>query len=111
MKVSFQDYETLTVLTLSGEYTHDDVPMFNRVIAEREQAGARRFVLDCSNLEFIDSAGLESLLRLQERIGANGGHVRLIKLDSTVSTILRLTRLDLALESHESLELAVRSLR
>lgn len=111
MKISFQDYDTLSTLTLSGEFTHDDVTAFNRVVSDREQAGARHFVLDCANLEFIDSAALEALLRLQERIGTSGGQLRLIKVDDTLDTILRLTRLDLALESHESLELAIRSLR
>lgn len=111
MKISFQDYETLSVLTLSGEFTHDDVNALTRVTGEREKAGARHIVLDCTNLEFIDSAALESLLRLQERLGLAGGQLRLIKPEETIATILRLTRIDLALESHESLELAVRSLR
>lgn len=111
MKVSFQDYEHICVLTLSGEFTHDDTDHFSRIVAERQAAGTRHFILDCGSLEFTDSAALESLLRLQERLGEAGGQLRLIKPDETVSTILRLTRLELALESHPSLELAVRSLR
>lgn len=111
MKLSFQDYETLTVLTLSGEFTHDDVPQFERVTNERLAACCRHMALDCEHLEFIDSRGLETLLRLQERIGGSGGQLRLVNPDDTVRSILRLTRLDLALESHGTLELAVRSMR
>lgn len=111
MKISAQDFEHITVVTLSGEYTVEDVDQFNRVVNERVNATARHAVIDCEHLEFIDSAGLESLLRLQERLGSKGGQLRLVQTDETVETILRLTRLDLALESHDSLEHAVRSLR
>lgn len=111
MKISFQDHESLSVLTLSGEFTHDDCEAFTRVVNDREARGTRHIVLDCSNVEFVDSKALETMLRLQERLGAAGGQLRLVKPDDTVAQILRLTRLDLALESHPSLELAVRSLR
>lgn len=111
MKISFQDHDSLSVLTLSGEFIHDDVEAFTRVATERENRGARNVILDCTNLEFVDSRALEAMLRTQERLGHAGGHLRLVKPDEIVSTILRLTRLNHALECHESIELAVRSLR
>jgi len=111
MKVSYQDFEHITVLTLSGEYTAEDVDHFNRVASDRLSQRARHVVVDCEHLEFVDSGGLESWLRLQERLGAQGGQLRLVKTDDTIKTILRLTRLEPALESHDSLEQAVRSLR
>jgi len=111
VKISFQDHDSLSVLTLSGEFIHDDVDAFNRVAAERETRGAKNVILDCSNLEFVDSRALEAMLRMQERLGKSGGQLRLVKPDDTVATILRLTRLTLALECHETIELAVRSLR
>lgn len=111
MKLSHQDYEHVTVLTLSGDYTADDVEQFTRAVSDRRAAGARDVLLDCENLEFIDSAGLESWLRLQERVGEAGGQVRLVRPDEVVRKILSLTRLDLAFEAHPTLEAAVRSLR
>lgn len=111
MKVSHQNFEHITLLTLSGEFTAEDVELFRRTTAERLSSGARHMVLDFENVDFVDSAGLESLLRLQERLGENAGQLRLIKLDSTLERILELTRLDLAFESHETIEKAVRSLR
>lgn len=111
MKVSYQDYEHISVLTLSGEFTTDDVDQFRRVATERLSASAKHIVIDCEHLEFIDSKGLESWLRLQEQLGSQGGQLRLVGTDETVRTILRLTRLEPAMESHETLEHAVRSLR
>lgn len=111
MKISSQDYEHICVLTLSGDYTSDDVEQFKRIVSERRSAGVRDILLECSALEFVDSLGLESWLRLQELLGQGGGQVRLINPDETVRTILRMTRLNLAFESHPSVESAVKSLR
>ncbi len=111
MKISFQDYEHVSVLTLSGDYTAEDTEQFQRVITDRRAAGVRDVLVDCENLDFIDSAGLESWLRLQESLGEGGGQFRLVRPEDTVKKILELTRLDLAFERHETIEAAVRSLR
>lgn len=117
MKLSHQDYDTVSVITLSGDYTLDDVDQFARAANDRRNAGVRHIILDCENLEFVDSKGLESWLRLQETLGAGaaggagGGQLRLIRLDEAVRRILALTRLDLAFEVHPTIESAVRSLR
>ncbi len=111
MKLSHQNFEHISLLTLSGEFTADDTEQFRRATQERVSNGARHIVLDIENVDFIDSAGLEALLRLQERLGEQAGQLRLIKLDPSVERILALTRLDLAFETHESVEQAVRSLR
>lgn len=111
MKLSSSNYDHVCLLTLSGEFTTDDVEQFTRVATERVASGAKHVILDCESLEFVDSKGLESVLNLQESLGTQGGQLRLIRPDETVSTILKLTRLNLALEAHNSLEEAVRSLR
>jgi anti-anti-sigma factor len=111
MKLSTTNYDHVCLLTLSGEFTADDVEQFNRTTTERLSGGSRHVIVDCENLEFLDSRGLECVLKLQENLGERGGQLRLIRPDDTVATILKLTRLDLALEAYPSLEDAVRSLR
>ncbi|MBL0926405.1 MAG: STAS domain-containing protein [Phycisphaerales bacterium] len=111
MKISAHDFEHIGVLTLSGEFTADDISGFERAATERRAKSARHLLLNVEHLEFIDSAALESCLRLQRSLGESGGQLRLISPDTTVSTILALTRLELALESHPTVEHAVRSLR
>ncbi|HVZ94548.1 MAG TPA: STAS domain-containing protein [Phycisphaerales bacterium] len=110
MKASSQDFDHVRVVTISGEFTADDTEAFKRTTEDR--AGkVKSVILDCRELEFVDSAALESWLRLQEQLGSQGGQLRLVAPDTTVSTILELTRLNLAFESHPSIESAVRSLR
>lgn len=111
MKISHQDYETVSVLTLSGDYTADDTEQFRRAVHDRRAAGVRHLLIDCENVEFVDSAGLESWLRAQEGLGESGGQFRLIRPDDVLRRILSLTRLDVAFETHASVESAMRSLR
>lgn len=111
MKISFQDYEIVSVLTISGDLTAEDVEQFLRVVNDRVASGVKHVLIDCENLEFIDSEGLEAWLRVQEKLGEAGGQFRLVRPDETLSTILELTRLDLAFESLPTVEAAVRSLR
>ena len=111
MKLSHQDYEHISVLTISGDYTVDDLEQFMRSDSERRKVGVRHVLLNCEDLDFVDSAGLESWLRIQEELGLEGGQFRLINPDEIIRKILELTRLELAFDSHPTVEEAVRSLR
>ncbi len=112
MKVSTQDHAHICVMTISGEFTHDDTDAFHRALGNRIEDGRTRHVIvDCEHLEFIDSKGLETLIDLQQRLAGPGGAVRLASPDSTVTTILHLTRLENAIEACDTIEDAVRSLR
>ncbi|TVQ77866.1 MAG: anti-sigma factor antagonist [Phycisphaeraceae bacterium] len=111
MKISYTDYEHISVLTLSGDFSTDDVEAFERVCTDRMRERTRHILIDCEHLEFVDSRGLESWIDLQQKLGEKGGQLRLLKPDETIQTILRLTRLTPAFEKHDSLEQAVRSLR
>jgi len=111
MKISFQEYEHICVLTLSGEFTSEDSGLFERVVSERFEGGARHVLLDCEHLEFIDSSGIEHWLRLSESVGKRNGQVRLIGLRENVQKILEMTRHDQSFEAHASVEAAVRSVR
>ncbi|TFG64316.1 MAG: anti-sigma factor antagonist [Gemmatimonadales bacterium] len=44
-------------------------------------------VMDCSELEYISSAGLGALLKTQKRLMAVGGGLKLIKVNSHVNDI------------------------
>src|SRR5688572_5047410 len=111
MKLSYEDHNAITVLTISGELTADQSDSFRRACQERLESGVRDVVLDLEYLTLIDSAGLELLLWLTEEAGQRHGQVRLVKPDETISKILQLTRLDRRFSIHSSVESAAKSLR
>ncbi|MHC4414859.1 MAG: STAS domain-containing protein [Planctomycetota bacterium] len=111
MKLSYEDHDTITVLTISGDLTVDQVDAFRRSCQERFTAGIRHVVLDMEYLTLLDSAGLEALLWIIDEGAQHGGQLRLVRPDPTVRKILEVSRLDRRFDIHESIESAAKSLR
>lgn len=111
MKLSYEDHRSISVITISGELTADQVDTFRRSCQERFTNGITDIVLDLEYLTFVDSAGLESLLWIIDEGSARGGQLRLVKPDPTVRKILEISRLERRFNIHESIESAAKSLR
>ncbi len=111
MKLSYEDHNEITVLTLSGELTSDQADAFRRACNERFTRGVRDVLVDVQHLNHIDSAGLELLIWLKDEAGVHGGQLRLVRPDEVLNEVLRITRLDRRFDTHESIENAAKSLR
>ena len=64
------------------------------LFAEVSQSGARHFVLDIQNLEYMDSACLGCLVKALNHAQEDGGGIALVNSESGVQDLFRLTRLD-----------------
>ena len=111
MKLSYEDHDAITVLTVSGELTADSADAFRRTCQERFDAGIRDIVLDLEHLKLIDSAGLELFLWIVDEAADRSGQCRLVNPDETVRKIFEVTRLDRRFAIHETVEAAAKSLR
>lgn len=61
-----------TVIRLVGDLDVATAPLLLEVSEELIARGARCFRIDCSRLDYIDSAGLGGFLRVLERLGGGG---------------------------------------
>ena len=111
MKLSYEDHEQITVLTVSGELTADQAEVFRRACQDRLGNGVRDVVLDMEYMTMLDSAGLECLLWLVDELSEHAGQLRLVRPDETARKILELTRLEKRFDIHSSIESAAKSLR
>jgi len=68
-----------------------------------------RLVLDCSQVQSMDSAGVEMLLHCMEEAMKRDGDLKLAALSPTCATILELMRVDRLFEVFETTEGAVQS--
>jgi anti-anti-sigma factor len=110
MKITCQHNEQYTVFTLRGELTAEEVDQFRRTVVEQMDERTHDFVLDMSQVQFIDSRGLETLIWLQDQCLERLGQVRLAACPENIQTILGITRLDARLEAHENTQDAIKSL-
>jgi stage II sporulation protein AA (anti-sigma F factor antagonist) len=112
MKLNCEDYDQVSVVTVQGDLTADHTEEMRRVAGDRLDKGqARDFVIDLSEVEFVDSQALETLLWLQETCGEALGQVRLVGAQPNVSKILEITRLAARFDCHHDVDAALRSLR
>ncbi|MHC5022337.1 MAG: STAS domain-containing protein [Planctomycetota bacterium] len=111
MKISYEDHDAITVLTVSGELTCDQADAFRRACQDRFSAGIRDVVLNFEHTDLVDSAGLELMLWLIDEVSCRNGQLRLVNPEDTVRRILEVTRLDKRFNIHETIESAAKSLR
>ena len=52
------------------------------------EAGARKLIVDCSQLGFISSYGVSVLVRLHKKLAERGGQVKLAAVDSRIARFL-----------------------
>ncbi|MEO0588226.1 MAG: STAS domain-containing protein, partial [Planctomycetota bacterium] len=66
MKLEFEQFGQLSVIQIGGDFTVDDTDRFQRQALEQMDLNVRDFILDLGNNDYMDSAGLETLLWLQD---------------------------------------------
>ena len=86
--------KTVSVIKINGDLKQlNNEPVFERVF-ELINQGTKHVVLDCAELGYISSSGLASLLGARRKIQSEGGKIYLAELNSTITKILELTKLN-----------------
>ena len=111
MKLSFEDHDTISLARMEGNFTFEHIDQFRRAVIDRIERGIRDFVLVVEDVEFVDSAGLEAWLWLQDESATVLGQMRLVGCHADLRKILEVVRLDQQFENCETTTEAVKSLR
>jgi anti-sigma B factor antagonist len=80
------------VLVLSGELDLASAPSLERELREAEATGPDRLVIDLGGLAFMDSTGLQALLRARERASTNDHRLSLRRAPHQVQRVFELTK-------------------
>ncbi|WP_052441903.1 STAS domain-containing protein [Streptacidiphilus anmyonensis] len=99
LAVSVRRVEEAGIVLLSGELDPDTAPALALATSSLTDAGVTRIVVDCSQLGFCDSSGLNVLLKARQQVSDVGG--RLI-LAAPTRQLLRLLELTGALSVFET---------
>ena len=99
----------VTVLSCRGRFTYrDEATAFSQKIAEL-LPHVRQIVVDCTDLEVIDSAGLGELVVVHMWIRASGCSLKLAGLNPRIQHTLELTNLLSVFDVHPTLDDALHS--
>lgn len=94
MNITAESYGRTVLLKINGELTEDALDAFQQAVTHQlATQDVVDIVLDMERAPFIDSAVLEYLLDLQDKLVERLGQVKFVKCDENVTNILEMTRL------------------
>jgi anti-sigma B factor antagonist len=82
------------ILRFEGEIDSHRSPGIAAVLSDTIKERPEKLVLDLSNVSYIDSSGLATLLNGLRKVGAYGGKLYLVGMQDKVRTIFETSRLD-----------------
>ena len=87
------------VLSMSGELDLATVgPVREATKAATDSGDYRCLVFDLSQLDFMDSSGIQVLVDTNRRMKARGGHLRVVSNSPNIGKVLEITALDRVLD-------------
>jgi len=111
MNIEVKQQGDIQIMHCGGSLDADTVAAFKKVAYDLVGTGATRFVVDCSDLTFIDSMGLGVLISLLRRVRQRDGDVKVAALSAgqrrrTALAVLLIRRAELWLldEPHAGLD-------
>ncbi len=82
------------------------------LVKESLDSGFKRIVLDLSGIKFMDSSGLTGLVLVFKNVtGIPNGKVVICGLNPPIKSLMRITKMDLAIETFDTQEEAVTALQ
>jgi anti-sigma B factor antagonist len=109
MEIHEQRQGAVTVLRPVGPLCAQDADQLKQLVTEVMSRSLGRFVVDASEVPFVDSRGLEVLKETTDELAESGQALRLCGANETVREVLELTSLAEFFEHYTDVNSAVRS--
>ena len=97
MEVIVKQEDEVAVVVLSGFLQAESVPVFRDKFTE-ETIDSEKILLDCTDLEYLDSSGLATLVHIVKGLNARGAKMVIFGLPSAVYRVIQFTKLDRVLQ-------------
>jgi len=109
MLIKVEDWNSVSVVSFEVEDQFNDPEPLRQVITERMDAGCKDFLLDLENIVYMSSSSLGFIITLYQQLKREGGRLKLMNAQPSVSNLIEITRLDRILEMYSDRETALRS--
>ncbi|MEY9965008.1 anti-anti-sigma factor [Streptacidiphilus sp. MAP12-16] len=109
LTVEVRDLGSAVVVAPVGELDHDTADVLRERLDICLSAEAPWILVDCRELSFCDSTGLNLLLATRSKAESSGTRISLAELHSTISRLFELTGVDAVFEIYSTVDEAVRS--
>jgi len=96
------DPDSVPILSLIGEVDLSNAPRIYSLMWQSSQKGAVSLILNLEKLDFMDSSGLQVLLRLREKLRTRKQDVLLVGPKPQIKKLLKLTGFDRLFSLHDT---------
>ena len=86
--------DDVTLIEVGGQLIVGNRQLLKEQVLDQLERGDRKFILDFSKTDYIDSSGLGVLVTLSKKIREQGGQLGLVGLSEDLRTLFELTKLD-----------------
>ena len=108
MEISIDKQSKAVIVMVKGRMDGVSAPEFEKTMADHIASGARRFVVDCSALEYISSAGLRSLLTTAKTLRARDGQLVFAAFRDVVREVFEIGGFSTIFSVHDSIDAALK---
>ena len=86
--------DDVTLIEVGGQLIVGNRQLLKEQVLDQLERGDRKFIVDFSKTDFIDSSGLGVLVTLSKKIREQEGQLSLVSLSEDLRTLFELTKLD-----------------
>ena len=104
LETGLKEIDGTKVLDVTGEIDVYTAPQFKEAVNEVIAGGQKHLIINMANVTYMDSSGFGTLLSATRRLRPEGGTINLVKCNSAIDRILRITRLNTVFATFDNLQ-------
>ncbi len=110
IEISRNDMGGVPVVRVKGEVDLYSSPRLRQALRSLgEQKKTKLLIIDLTEVEYMDSSGVATLIEALQKLNQTGGRLRLAGLTDAVAQVLRFAHLDKVFDIHADVEEALES--
>lgn len=111
MNINERKLDDVTILDIEGNLAREENSQFRTRVAAIINAGARKLVLNLTNVSHMDSSGLGELISCYASMQKFGGSLKLLNPNHRLENLLVITKLITVFETFDSESSAIAGFR
>lgn len=94
MEITTKTIDDITVLKLHGQLNVETAPELREFASDLINKGHKKLLLDCNLLDYVSSAGIQTLYVILEKIEQSNGKIALCGVTPNVQKVFHIVDLD-----------------
>jgi anti-sigma B factor antagonist len=94
MKIDVRTESDVTIVKPNGRMDFNALQEFNALLTQTIKAGAKKILLDFSDLEYLSSSGIRTMVDCQKQVDAQKGILAFCALNSQIKELFQVVQLD-----------------